>query len=146
LHPLAGTARASLPELRSCEWLIPPADVPARALFDRVWSDAERAPPIAHVASRSATLTLEMVRQRGLLAVVPFAVLRPAIESGALVVVDSELEDELAPIGVMWHSKDLGEAAALLLDALRAERSPKAVSTRARPEFDQRRSVRARNR
>lgn len=118
-HPLERMRHASARTLSRFKWLLPPRGVPARALFERFWTEAGLTPPLCQVQTRSPLLIMATILHRNLLSLAPFTVLRFALDAGTLVTIKCDVQQNLGPMGAMWHDGNLSEAAGLLLDAMR---------------------------
>lgn len=120
-HPLAraGTAPDDT-ALALARWLLLPAGVAARTRFDRM---AERfdAPPATHpIVTRSLPLLWTLLRgPDDLLALLPLNLVRPMLDTGELVTLQTAGQDALDPIGLLQPRENLAAAAQRLSDFLR---------------------------
>lgn len=120
-HALAGARHITLEQLAGFTWLLPPGGVPARGIFESLWADAGMAQPgLCSVQTRSSLLTVSLVNQLDLLAIVPFTIARPSFESGDLVQLNFKGLGGIGPMGALWRGAGMGAPVAPMLQVLRA--------------------------
>ncbi|WP_019938729.1 LysR family transcriptional regulator [Bordetella sp. FB-8] len=129
-HALAGARNITLEQLAGFTWLLPPGGVPARGIFESLWSDAGMAQPhLCTMQTRSPLLTASLVNQLGLIAIVPFTIARPSFESGNLIELGFKGLGGIGPMGALWRSANMAACVAPMLEVLRGGDG----STRLRP-------------
>jgi DNA-binding transcriptional LysR family regulator len=120
-HPLAGREVASIEELATHTWLMPPQSGMAGTDFAFLWEQT-RQPPVCWVTSRSPMLMWAMLQERKLLSLAPVNVARQLLAAGLLAEVKGPWTTALPPVGAVLRRADRqrGSPAALLLaDLLR---------------------------
>jgi DNA-binding transcriptional LysR family regulator len=105
-HPLAGKRVTGIKALAKYHWLMPPQSGLAGSDFARLWEEAELAPPVCWVTSRSPMLMLSMLQQRALLCLVPYNVARQLLDARLLREVQVPWRLELPPLGAVLRSAD----------------------------------------
>lgn len=119
-HTLAKTRNITLERLAGFTWLLPPGGVPARGIFEALWSDADMAQPrLCKVETRSPLLTASLVNQLGLIAMVPYTIARPSLEAGTLTELRFKGLGGIGPMGALWRSVNMTASVAPMLGMLR---------------------------
>lgn len=120
-HPMAGRKLRSWSALSRATWLLPPVDSLARASFDEVAVGFDAPPATYPVVTRSLSALVWLLRQRPLLALLPYRSVSAWIEQGLLSTVPLDTGAALEPVGLLRPEQGLRAApdrlAAFLLDA-----------------------------
>jgi DNA-binding transcriptional LysR family regulator len=123
-HPLAGKRVRSWSPLFKATWLLPPVDSIARASFDEVVRGAGAAPATHPVVTRSLSALVWLLRQRPLLALLPYRSVRAWLDDGLLATVPLDTGAVLEPIGVLRPEQGARAAQDRLAEFLLAHAAP----------------------
>lgn len=102
-HPLARNACASLSDLSSAHWLLPPPFGIAGQEFENLREVLGMAPSASWVTTKSILLTFAMLDQREVLALIPRNAIVQFLDAGLLVELacPDNITSPLAPIGLL---------------------------------------------
>lgn len=113
-HPLAKRKRLTIDDLSDAVWLTPPQGVPALAVFEQVFTSIP-ASNLCQIATRSAVVIREALRQRQALAIAPISIFQSDLAAGSLVQIDFDLGSAVEPVGLLVGRENSGEASQRLV-------------------------------
>jgi len=122
-HPLAGRAQVSLDELAAYPWMVPPAGVKVRDLFEELVATG---PPmqIHPVSTSSTALILSLLGDHRTVVLGPASVAQALLEQGLLVTLPMPARLPLVGLGAVYPEASRDEPAlSALLDLLRPDGS-----------------------
>ena len=123
-HRLARARSPTWANLAQETWLLLPAGVAARRVFDGLSTKFPHPPKTYPVVTRAIALVWWLLRERELLALLPLNLVRPLIDSGALTQLRIGDAVRIEPIGLLQPQAGMGSAAARLSDFLRQYVAP----------------------
>jgi DNA-binding transcriptional LysR family regulator len=98
-HPLVRRKRLTHDDLVAARWLVTPAGVVARHVFDALFEGAR---PSTHaVVTTSVPLACSLLEAEPLLALLPVSLARPELTTGQLVELRWSVEQDLSPVGLL---------------------------------------------
>ena len=124
LHPLARRKRLEWPVLSKEAWLLMPSGTAARERFDVLVAAFDQPPATYPLITRVLTLIAWLLRERGLLCLLPLSVVRHLVDAGELVVLPIDQTGDMEPLGLMQAQQGMGTAAARFAKHLCAHHSP----------------------
>lgn len=120
-HRLAGRRRLRWADLAHETWLPPPAGSLARAYQDTIEERFAGRLTQCQVITRVPAATWWMLRERPLLSVVPYGVVRHLVEAGELAVLDLGETMPIAPLAMIVRDSPPGTATARFTQFLRED-------------------------
>lgn len=118
-HPLARRKRVQPQDLASQTWLLTPTGTAARTQFDEFAAWFSDTPMTHCVVTRSMSMIHRLLREPGLLALLPRALVGAQLESGELLAIALPLQMSLQPIGMLTPRHAMAAAAQTLAQYLR---------------------------
>ncbi len=123
-HPLAARKRLSWPALVHETWLLMPSGTAARERFDALAAAFEAPVQTYPLITRVLTLIAWLLRERGLLCLIPLSVVRHLVDAGDLVVLPVDETGDMEPLGLMQPVQGMGAAATRLAEQLQQHHRP----------------------
>ena len=117
----ARKGRASMDELAQEGWLLAPSGTVSRQRFEEVSEMMDL--PVENrcsVITNMPSVTLELIRQRNLLALLPESIALPWIASGQVSVIESDASIPLPPLGAVFQNEGTVPSARTLVKELAA--------------------------
>lgn len=109
-HPLARRQRVDMEELWHAEWLTAPVSVAARRVLDDLFSEAPRPPHAYSVVTAAPGLVMRLLKDEGLLAVLPVSLVRRELDARELFEIGLDRKMRVDDIGVLLTTGDRDEA------------------------------------
>jgi DNA-binding transcriptional LysR family regulator len=135
-HRLARARAVRSADLPKETWLLLPAGVGGRGLFDRLAQDFPHPPRAYPVITRSVSMLWSLLRGRDLLAYIPVNLARPLLETGELVMLPMGDPVPIEPIGILQPREHAGAASSALADFLRSYEVPAGAGTKLRRSLE----------
>ncbi|WP_066270623.1 LysR family transcriptional regulator [Hydrogenophaga palleronii] len=135
-HPVARLRKPSWSTLSKQTWFVSPAGLTARTHFDALCKPLAKAPKTYTVVTRSMPMLWQLLLHRDLLALLPLTLVRPLLETGALVSVPLAENVAMPPIGLLQPRAGMGVAASSLSQFIHhrsSADSPKAARPSRKP-------------
>ncbi len=119
-HPLASARSLSLAQTALLPWVLQPRSSPMRQLLDIAFAEGGVGSLDNCVETTSIFATLHLVREAGMIACLPKAILVEGVSSGAFIRLPLELGIGLEPLGIITRRGEIPSAnAAEFIDVLR---------------------------
>lgn len=118
-HPQVKHHRLHWPELAQETWLLMPSGTAARERFDALTLAFEQPPQTYPLVTRVLTVIVWLLRERGLLCLLPLSVVRHLVDAGDLAVLPVDETGDMEPLGLMQAVQGTGAAATRLAEHLR---------------------------
>lgn len=119
-HPLAKAQTISLQEVGHLPWVLQPRTSPMRKIIDAAFADAGLPWLDNLVETTSIFATLRLVREAGMIAVLPSTIVAEGIEHGSLVRLPIAFANPLDAYGIITRrDESMSANAAAFIDALR---------------------------
>lgn len=113
-HRLAQSRRVKWADLASETWLTPPAGSAARERFDTLALEFPKALRTYAVITRALPMVWWLLRERGLVALLPLSFVQPLIDGGGLAEIRVGQDISMEPLGLLQPTQTGGEAATQL--------------------------------
>lgn len=119
-HPLAKLENVTDAELQNAVWLANHVATIARQHFDS-YCDQQGWQPEREVQiiSRSPGILLSLIAKGGLLSILPRSIVQPAVDTGMLVILKTQMSLSLPEVGFYWQEESAGSATRALAGTLR---------------------------
>lgn len=108
-HPYAARACLDLSDIAQMPCVLQPAPSPMRLIIDAALAEEGHGPPDNLVETTSIFATLSLVRDAGMISVLPSTIVAQGVESGEFVRLPVKVANELAPYGIVTR-KDMEPA------------------------------------
>jgi len=106
-HPLAKSTHVDLGDLEQMPWVLQPAPSPMRRLIDTAFAAAGLRTLDNLVEATSIFATLHLVRQAGMIAVLPSTIVADEVQRGDFVRLPLRFENELDQYGIITRREEL---------------------------------------
>jgi DNA-binding transcriptional LysR family regulator len=100
-HPLVGTRDANLEQMLGFPWVVQQATSPMRQVIDKMIAKAALPPLVNIVETTSIFATLHLVRQAGMIAVLPRSIVEDETRIGRLRRLPLDIGNPLTPYGII---------------------------------------------
>ncbi|HEY8356802.1 MAG TPA: LysR family transcriptional regulator [Ramlibacter sp.] len=117
-NPLVRARRVTWTQLAAETWMLLPTGLAGRERFDGFLERFPRPPKMHPLVTRSPAMMSTLLLQCGLLALLPFNLVRPLMESGELAELRIGEAMPMEPLGLLQPQGGAGAAATLLADFL----------------------------
>ncbi len=100
-HPLRKQQGLTLHDLRDAQWMLAPAGIQVREVFDRLFAEQTPAPRAHAVSTTSQTLLVDILQTPGTVALVPRSLARSLCDWGLVVTLDVALDAHFDGLGAL---------------------------------------------
>lgn len=110
-HRLTRTGALAWGDLAQEGWLLMPAGSAAREQFDALAQDFEQSPRAYPLVTRALMPIAWLLREHGLLSLMPLSVVRHLIDTGEMAILPVDVTGAMEPLGLLMPRQGLGQAA-----------------------------------
>ncbi|MCG8491263.1 MAG: LysR family transcriptional regulator [Sneathiellales bacterium] len=120
-HPLARAGNITFEQLRSCDWILPPAETTLRRQIDQYFIRQDQYVPDVTIESVSYLANRSLLRSNNYVGLMPAHVAAVDVDEGLLAQLDWVVPFGAGPVGVSHRGAEfLSPASKMFLEALRA--------------------------
>lgn len=110
-HHLTRAGPLAWRDLAQETWLLMPAGSAAREQFDNLVADFDQSPRAYPLVTRALMPIAWLLREHGLLSLMPLSVVRHLVDTGEMAVLPVDVVAALEPLGLLMPTAGLGQAA-----------------------------------
>jgi DNA-binding transcriptional LysR family regulator len=122
-HRLAQRRRVAWKDMQQQTWLLSPTGTMAREVFDSLAGHFPSGPRTYPVVTRVLTMCLQLLREEGLLCLLPLSFVQHVVDDHTLAVLPLPGIPAMPPLGLMAPQEGMREAASTLFGYLRGQAS-----------------------